>query len=106
MRIRFARGVNARFGSRVLLSDNTRRYFSARAKKAVQQASINQQDVSELPYPLPPLPEQDAIARLLDGLELTLAQAQNEWDGLQLLRESAADALLTGRVRTSGPCRS
>ena len=101
MRIRFARVVDRRFGARVLLSDNTRRYFSARAKKAVQQASINQQDVSETPFPLPSLTEQQAVAGLLDGVDVTLERSQAEWDGLKLLKESTADALLTGRVRVT-----
>ena len=99
MRLRFDSGIDPRFGAMVLLSDNTRRYFGARAKKAVQQASINQQDVSELPLPLPLLLEQQAIAGLLDRVDATIAEAKRERDGLQLLKESAADTLLTGRVR-------
>ena len=35
MKIRFDRGLDLRFGAMVLLSDNTRRYFNAMAKKAV-----------------------------------------------------------------------
>ena len=65
MRIRFDRNLDPRFGAMVLLSDNTRRYFKSRAKKAVQQASINQQDVSELPIPLPPLADQRTISGVL-----------------------------------------
>ena len=81
------------------LSDNTRRYFGARAKKAVQQASINQQDVSELPFPLPPLAEQQVIAATLDGLDEVIDRGREERDGLQSLKASASDALLSGRVR-------
>ena len=99
MIIRFARGVDRRFGARVLLSDNTRRYFGARAKKAVQQASINQQDVSETPFPLPPFTEQQAVAELLDRVDETVAEAKRERDGFQSLKESTADVLLTGRGR-------
>ena len=99
MKIRFDRGLDLRFGAMVLLSDNTRRYFNAMAKKAVQQASINQQDVSELPVPLPPLAEQQAIAGLLDGVETTVAAANREREGFQSLKDSTADALLMGRVR-------
>jgi type I restriction enzyme S subunit len=83
----------------VLFSDNTRRYYRSRAKKAVQQASINQQDVSELPFPLPPFTEQQAIAALVDRVDGTLGRAREERDRLRLLKESSADALLTGRVR-------
>ena len=48
----------------------------------------------------PPLPEQQAIAAvLLDRVDGTLGRAREERGGLQLLKESAADALLTGRGR-------
>ena len=47
-----------------------------------------------------PLPEEEATAKLLDGVDVTLALARREREGLQLLKEStAAAALLTGRVR-------
>jgi restriction endonuclease S subunit len=52
-----------------------------------------------MPIPLPSLGEQQAIAGLLDGVDEAVAEAKRERDGLQLLKESAADALLTGRVR-------
>ena len=39
------------------------------------------------------------MAELLDGVDETIAGAKRERDGLQLLKESTADALLTGRVR-------
>ena len=51
--------------------------------------------------PHPPLSEQQAIAALLDGVDVTLERARTERDGLQLLKESTADALLTGRVRVA-----
>ena len=101
MRIRLNEGVDTRFGAMVLLSENTRHYFKARAKKADQQASINQQDVSQLPFPLPALTEQQAIAAVLNGVEVAAQVAREEAAGLRLLKESAADALLTGRVRVA-----
>ena len=103
MRIRLNEGIDTRFGAMVLLSENTRHYFKARAKKAVQQASINQQDVSQLPFPLPALTEQQAIAAVLNGVEVAAQVAREEAAGLRLLKESAADALLTGRVRVRQP---
>ena len=99
MRIRFDRTLDSRFGAMVLLSDDTRRYFKARAKKAVQQASINQQDVKELPIPLPPLAEQRTIAGALYGVDAAIEVAGEEVTRLRLLKESIGDALLTGRVR-------
>ena len=99
MRIRFGKGIDPQFGAMVLLSDNARRYFKSRAKKAVQQASINQQDVSELPIPCPPLAVQQAMAAALDGLDAAIEVAREERYRLRLMKESAADALLTGRMR-------
>ena len=55
MMIRLSEHIDPRYGAMVLLSENTRQYFKSRAKKAVQQASINQQDVSQLPFPNPDL---------------------------------------------------
>ncbi len=101
MKIRFDRGIDPRFGADVLLSGNTRHYFKTRAKKAVQQASINQLDVSELPVPLPLLAEQRAIAAVLEGVGDAIERGHEERDGLQSLKASAADALLSGRVRVN-----
>ena len=103
MRLRLGKAVDSGFGALVLLSDNTRHYFKARAKKAVQQASINQQDVSQLPFPLPTLAEQQAIVAALDGVDTAMEVAREELAGLRLLKESTADALLTGRVRAVKP---
>ena len=47
----------------------------------------------------PPLPEQRAIAAVLDSGAEATKQARTELATLQLLKESAADELLTGRVR-------
>ena len=99
MRIRLGEHVDPRYGAMVLLSENARQYFKSRAKKAVQQASINQQDVSQLPFPLPLQPEQQAIAAAMDGVDAAADVAGEELAGLRLLKESTADALLTGRVR-------
>ena len=99
MKIRFDKGIDPQFGAMVLLSDNSRRYFTARAKKAVQQASINQQDVSELGLPCPLLVEQQAIATALDGVDAAIEVTRKERDGLRLLKESTSDVLLMGRVR-------
>ena len=101
MRIRLGEHVDPRYGAMVLLSENARQYFKSRAKKAVQQASINQQDVSQLPFPLPLQPEQQAIAAAMDGVDAAADVAGEELAGLRLLKESTADALLTGRVRVA-----
>ena len=101
MRVRMRPDVDEGFVARVLISPSTRRHFVARSKKAVQQASINQDDVAATPLPLPPLPEQQAIATTLDSVDAAIERARAERAALQSSKASTADALLTGRVRVS-----
>ena len=63
---------------------------------------LNLLNISATKIAVPALPEQQAIAELMDGVETTISEAQKERDGLQLLKESTAAALLTGRVRVEG----
>ena len=51
------------------------------------------------PALLPSLDEQRAIADLLDGVGGTIERVRDEQGRLHSLQASAADALLTGRVR-------
>ncbi len=48
---------------------------------------------------LPSLSEQKAISAALGGVDEAIEQARMETDMLKCLKNSAADALLTGRVR-------
>ena len=99
IKLRMCSDVLPKFAAYVLLSRNCRQYFITRAKKAVQQASINQQDVAEMPLSFPTFEEQQTIATALDGVEESLTLARYETNALKLLQTSTADALLTGRVR-------
>ena len=60
---------------------------------------LNLFNISATKIAVPTLPEQQAIAVLLDEVDATIFEAKTERDGLQLLKESTTDALLTGRVR-------
>ena len=51
------------------------------------------------PFPLPPLAEQQVIAKTLDRTDVLLARTREERDRIQTLKASTSDALLTGRVR-------
>ena len=98
--IRAGSGIDPRHLFRVLTQpfniDKCARSFSGTAG----QQRVQPETIKSLPIRvLPPLPEQRAIAKLLDGVDVTLAAARREREGLQLLKESTADALLTGRVR-------
>ncbi len=63
--------------------------------------NLSHEQITQLKVPSLPLPEQQAIARLLNEVDVTVAGAKRERDGLKLLKEASADALLTGRVRVN-----
>ena len=71
----------------------------ARIANGVTRFGLTLGATNQLPIPLPSITEQRAISALLEGIDLTLERARTEQDRLQLLKESTADALLTGRVR-------
>ncbi len=62
---------------------------------------VNRVDLFKYSLSLPPLTEQQVIANLLDSVDDAISRVREERDGLQTLKTSAADALLTGRVRVS-----
>ena len=61
--------------------------------------SLNRNFVHPEPVVLPPLPEQHAIVAMLDGVDDAIERTREERASLQALKASAADTLLTGRVR-------
>ena len=99
MRLRMCPDVNPEFIMTVLLSRSSKRYFASRAKKAVQQASINQQDVRLLPLPLPDRGEQALIAEASTTLKKRITFDSSALLNLNTLKILTADALLTGRIR-------
>ena len=60
---------------------------------------VNRVDLFKYRMALPSFKEQQAIAAVLDGMEEAIGVAQEERERLRLLMASAADALLTERVR-------
>ena len=61
----------------LLKSDGSRNYFRRLCKRAVNQASLNQQDIQRFTVKVPPLPEQERIVKLLDEAdELRKLRAQ------------------------------
>ena len=64
------------------------------------QANISLQQVGDLLVPLPPRSEQQAIVDILDSADDSIEKEFAAGEGLRKLKESASDALLTGRVRT------
>ena len=101
MLLRLNKQVDSSFGFAMLSWARAKRYFERRSKKAVNQASLNQQDIREFPMALPPAKEQRTIATLLDGVDVAIDRQHDERDRLEAMKASTADALLTGRVRTA-----
>ena len=88
-------------GSLIYHNVMTERFASYLENATTGQAypAVRPSDVADFRLPLPPLAEQQAIAGLLDGVDLAIGQAKHETNMLKLLKDSTADALLTGRVR-------
>ncbi len=76
-----------------------RRYFLGAAKQTTNLASINSTQLKGMRIPLPMLREQQAIVGTLDSVDAVIEGARAERAALQSSKASAADALLTGRVR-------
>ncbi len=99
MKIRVGEAVLPEYAIRVLCSPATRRYFLARAKKAVAQASINQTDVRQLVMPLPTREEQGALVAALAKLDERTAVEAQTLTALTAAKSAVAAALLSGRIR-------
>jgi len=89
----------------VLCSDVARRHWLARAKPAVNQASVNQRDVRELMVPLPEPDEQEGIVGILSANHRLIAALGSVAEAQQQLKKSLMHDLLTGRVRVTNPAK-
>ena len=65
------------------------------------QKNINLDDLRPLPTALPSLPEQQAIAAVLDSVTEAIDSESGVRERLQSFKKSALEGLLTGRVRVS-----
>ena len=63
---------------------------------------LNYQQVRQLTIARPYRTEQDAIVEILGGVDAALTRVRHEQHGFKVLKDSIADALLTGRVRLMG----
>ena len=63
------------------------------------QDALNCALIEGMRVPKPPVAEQRTIATMLDSIDEAIKHTRDEREELQSLKESTADALLTGRVR-------
>ena len=98
MALRCGEHLDPGFGFAVMASHRTKTYMERRAKKAVNQASINRQDIFALPILLPPLPEQRAIAAVLDSIDEAIERTEAVIAATERLRDALLHELLTRGV--------
>ncbi len=60
---------------------------------------ISKRNLQDIPIPLPPLPEQKAIAQILSDMDAEIESLQKKRDKYKLIKEGMMDKLLTGKVR-------
>ena len=82
-----------------LASERAREHFLSRAKQAVAQASINQQDVKCFPILLPGLTEQQAIVESLATISRRMHREAESLNALVNAKSALMSVLLTGEVR-------
>ncbi len=95
MRLHLAAGVNPRFVTRWLESPIGRTLLTEKAKWAVNQASINQQDVQAAPIPVAPTCEQARVASLVSSALALLSRQEERLTELRRRSDSLDQAVLS-----------
>ena len=92
--------MNPWFVGHFLRSDVGRRLLKGNIRTSAGNYNLSVGNLGAMPLPFPKLSEQEAIVMAVKGLTQSVEVTREEATGLRLLKESAADALLTGQVRT------
>ena len=96
------RFLSAEFLSFYATSGFGKRYFIGAAKQTTNLASMNSTQLRQMPLPLPSIREQEELVALLSAVGNFAQQASSEHHSLLSLKNSTADAVLTGRVPVGG----
>ena len=91
--------VNPWFVGHFLRSEVGRGLLRGNIRTSAGNYNLSVRDIGSIPLPCPTLTEQEAVVNTVEGLARIVEVAEDELQGLRLLRGSTADALLTGRVR-------
>ncbi|EHR63699.1 restriction endonuclease subunit S [Saccharomonospora cyanea] len=87
-----------RYAAQVLSSRYAQRYIVQSAKQAINQASINQRDVREFQFPLPPLDLQHEFARRVEAIERMKESQRAHLAELDALFASLQDRAFRGEL--------
>ncbi|MDM0074314.1 restriction endonuclease subunit S [Variovorax sp. J2P1-59] len=71
-----------------LQTNRTRRHFQLNAKRAINQASLNQQDLKSLTVMLPPMEKQERFARYVEATMVNFANEARALKGIETTMES------------------
>lgn len=91
----------SQFGFLWLSSERVKRHLRRNAKRAVAQASVNQNDVVTIPTPCPPWDEQRRIVQIGAGLDQRLESESRALAALRELKSALMSVLLTGELRVT-----
>ena len=80
--------VNAVYVTEVLCTEDIYRQILRRAKKSVNQASINQEDVKSLEILVPPLPLQNQFAAFVERVDKQKQTVQQGLEKLELMKKA------------------
>jgi len=86
--------IDSRFMCRYALSPRGRRFLMSRAQTTTM-TTINQGDIGDMPFPLPDLDRQNAVADHLDDLESTIAEVAQAIASDATLKSQIANQLFT-----------
>lgn len=94
--------LNPEFLFNYIQSKRAKTYFLNCSKQTTGIASINTSQVNCFPIPLPPLPEQKAIARLLSTWDEAIQKTEQLIAQKELRKKHLMQQLLTGKKRLKG----
>jgi len=87
--------INPKFLLYLLKYEKTRNKFRSMAKRAVNQASINQKEVGSVKIPIPPLVEQRGIAKVLSTVDEAIQRTDAVIAKAEELKQGLMQRLLT-----------
>jgi type I restriction enzyme S subunit len=75
--------------------------FLRLARRAVNQANYNKNEISVLEVPVPPLHVQQEIARTLSSIDRKIEGEENKKRSLEILHNTILSNLMTGKIRVN-----
>jgi len=88
--------VQPNYLAEVLRWDITREYFREHSKRAVNQVSLNQKNISAYEFALPPLTEQKRIAEVLSSVDESIQATQRLIEQAERVKEVFASSVVSG----------